>query len=111
MPERRPLTEGLKPEPPLDPKVAREFIYQKKGRAATAPLANENLSAALPAAPPVRSSWNSRVSLTVRIRGDLFHALKRASFERQLQGIEPNTLQDIVDEALEPWLRKHKYLS
>jgi hypothetical protein len=40
----------------------------------------------------------------------MFQALKRASFERQLQGVEPNSMQDIVEEALTPWLRKHGYL-
>jgi hypothetical protein len=38
---------------------------------------------------------------------DYATALKRASLERQLQGILPNTLQDILEEALEPWLRNH----
>ena len=37
----------------------------------------------------------------------MFQTLKRASFERQLQGIEPSSMQDIVDEALTPWLKKN----
>ena len=35
---------------------------------------------------------------------DFAKALKRASLERQLKGLEPNTLQDILEEAIEPWL-------
>jgi hypothetical protein len=50
------------------------------------------------------------VPLTARIPVEKFQALKRASFERQLQGIEPSSMQDIVEEALTPWLRKHGYL-
>jgi len=38
-------------------------------------------------------------------------ALKRASLERQLQGTEPSTLRDILEEAIEPWLRTNGYLS
>ncbi len=45
------------------------------------------------------------------MRGDLAKALKRASLERQLNGEYPNSLQDILDEALEPWLRNKGYLT
>jgi len=38
-------------------------------------------------------------------------ALKRASLERRLKAIEPNTLQDILEEAIEPWLKTNGYLS
>jgi len=52
----------------------------------------------------------SRTPLTTRIRTDFATALKRASLERQLSGTVPNTLQDILEEALEPWLRSNGYL-
>jgi hypothetical protein len=52
-----------------------------------------------------------RVPLTTRMRADYSEALKRASLERQLQKVSPNTLQDILEEAVEPWLRTHGYLS
>ncbi len=52
-----------------------------------------------------------RVPLTTRIRSDFALALKRASLQRQLSGVSPNTLQDILEEALEPWLRSNGYLS
>ena len=52
-----------------------------------------------------------RVPFTTRLRTDLAQALKRASLERQLQGVLPNTVQDIFEEALEPWLRDKGYLS
>ena len=53
----------------------------------------------------------SRMPLTTRIRTDYATALKRASLERQLSGTVPNTLQDILEEALEPWLRSNGYLN
>ena len=52
-----------------------------------------------------------RVPLTIRFRSDFAAALKRASLQRQLDGVSPNTLQDILEEAVEPWLRQHGYLN
>lgn len=45
------------------------------------------------------------VPVTVRLRPEVASALKRASLERQLNGVETYTQQDIVEEALLPWLR------
>jgi hypothetical protein len=42
--------------------------------------------------------------LTSRIRPEVATALKRMSLERRLAGREPNTVQDIVEEALDAWL-------
>jgi hypothetical protein len=62
-------------------------------------------TAASAIAAPVR-----RVPLSTRIRAEFATALKRASLERQLNGIEPNTLQDILEQAIEPWLRDNGYV-
>lgn len=51
-----------------------------------------------------------RALVSTRLRADLARSLKRASLQRQLEGTEPSTLQDILEEAIEPWLRKHGYL-
>ncbi len=53
----------------------------------------------------------NRVPFTTRIRADLAQALKRASLERRLQEVEPNQVQEILENALEPWLRANGYLS
>jgi hypothetical protein len=45
------------------------------------------------------------VPVTVRLRPEIASALKRASLERQLNGIATYTQQDIVEEALLPWLQ------
>ena len=47
-----------------------------------------------------------RVPITIRVRPEIGSALKRASLKRQLNGIEPSSMQDIVDEAIEFWLNR-----
>ena len=107
MAERRSLVEGLK-QP--ERSVEEQFVYSGKPKAAQpAPPPSEPTpprEAKGQAANPI-----ARVPLTTRIRSDFAAALKRASLERQLRGVLPNTLQDILEEALEPWLRKNDYLS
>ena len=109
MKERRPLVAGLQ-QTPVDRKVEEAFVFANKPTPtpeepphAPAPEAGEGKGKAANAA--------GRVPLTTRIRTDLGNALKRASLQRQLEGKEPNTVQDILEEALEPWLRKHGYLT
>ncbi len=102
MADRRPLTDGLKPAPtPVDRAVEAAFVFGPK---TTAPVADEP-SPAPPQPPPI-----VRSPLTTRVRADYAAALKRASLERQLSGTTPNTLQEILEEALEPWLKAHGYV-
>lgn len=104
MAERRPLTAGLKPPGDADPDLEKQFVYGDKTgqppRSQTADKPREGKGQ-----PAV-----SRLPLTTRVRTDFAAALKRASLERQLAGEFPNTLQDILEEALEPWLRSHGYV-
>ena len=108
--ERRPLTEGLKDEPEVDPKLARDFVFQQSRKEDPAPAAKPPAATRLPAGSLNPGTPPALVPLTARISQEKFLALKRASFDRQLQGVEPSSMQDIVDEALTPWLRKHGYL-
>jgi len=99
MAERRSLTEGLKATPPpIDIAVEKKFVYGDK-------------EPTKPTAPIVPAANLNRVPISTRIRDDFARALKRASLERQLEGKEPNTLQDILEEAIEPWLKSNGYLS
>src|SRR5438874_2134939 len=127
MPERRALVEGLKPNE-IDPEVAQRFI---RGDFASpvekaAPESNSSIQTSVSAPhsvahkpvggqqPPqteLPRDTGSRLPLTIRVRSDFAAALKRASLERQLNGVLPNTLQDILEEALEPWLRSNGYLN
>jgi hypothetical protein len=98
MADRRPLTEGLKPPPQapaVDPQVEREFVHGAKIPKTT---------------PPASTTPLSRVPMSTRIRSDFAEALKRASLERQLNKMEPNTLQDMLEQAIEPWLRANGYI-
>lgn len=102
MAERRSLTEGLKATPTVDLAVAREFIHAGKGDAESHPPPRPTVDSA--------AAVVNRAPISTRIRADYATALKRASLERQLQGVEPNTLQDILEQAIEPWLRTNGYL-
>ena len=101
MADRRPLTEGLKPPAPsVDRDLERQFVYGSKAPA----TADE----AAPAEKQVTTI--ARAPITTRVRADYAAALKRASLERQLSGELPNTLQEILEEALGPWLKAHGYV-
>ena len=106
MAERKSLIQGLKAQPVVDPSLEKKFVY------------GETPTTGPDEAPPVSAGEEGRgqtagirrLPLTTRVREDFARALKRASLERQLAGQQPNTLQDILEEALEPWLRSNKYL-
>ena len=106
MNERRPLVEGLKSAvATADPVKEKEFVYGEKNDGKP-----EKPETPLPASIQTAANVLSRVPLSTRMRGDFATALKRASLERQLEGIEPNTLTDILEQAVEPWLRNNGYL-
>jgi hypothetical protein len=102
--QRRPLIDGLKtPGPPVNPALEKAFVFAGKTAAAPEPDPSPSPSVQSVAVPP-------RVPISTRMRSDYATALKRASLERQLSGIEPNALQDILEQAIEPWLRSNGYL-
>ena len=49
------------------------------------------------------------VSLNTRITPKVIAPLWTASMQRKIQRIEPFTQQNIVDEALSDWRRKHGF--
>jgi hypothetical protein len=102
MTERRPLIEGLKPSTPIDPATEATFVYGNKPW----PAAEQKRSSDQQNVAPLLT----RVPISTRMRAEFANALKRASLERQLSGTEPNTLQDILEQAIEPWLRNNGYL-
>jgi hypothetical protein len=122
MGERRALIEGLGNITDADPELAADFVLEKTRPAKKTPAPKDLPAAApseTPARPPAAQSpakepsplmGLGRVPVGARIRTELAVALKRASLERQLHGIEPNSIQDILEEALEPWLQRHGYL-
>jgi hypothetical protein len=94
------------PVPPVDPEKEKDFVFRgpKNPTATTNPP-----SVATPTTEPAGAA-PARVPLSTRMRGDFAEALKRASLERQLAKVEPNTLTDILEQAVEPWLRSNGYL-
>jgi hypothetical protein len=109
MKDRRSLTEGLTGS--VDRSVEEQFVFA--GKSKTEPTPQIEAPAGAPgvvvAKEHLPNSVN-RVPLTTRVPSDFAAALKRASLQRQLDGVFPNTLQDILEEALEPWLRSNGYL-
>ena len=105
MAERRPLTEGLKSST-ADSGKEKEFVYGGK-----APVSNEAPAVTAPPSVQTPKSTLARIPISTRMRTDFATALKRASLERQLSGMEPSALQDILEQAVEPWLRSNGYLT
>ena len=107
MADRRSLIEGLKPPAPVaTPSVEKDFVYGTSGKPPP-----ENTSQPSTSVAPPATAQAARAPISTRIRADFAQALKRASLQRQLSGTEPNTLQDMLEEAIEPWLKSHGYLS
>ena len=103
MSERRSLIEGFKStSPKIDPNLEKSFVF---GSNEPAPAETPSIVKAAP------SNNIGRSPLSTRVRADLAAALKRASLERQLNNVEPHTLQDILEIALEDWLRTNSYVS
>lgn len=50
------------------------------------------------------------IPIHVRVRPEIAGALKTAALQRELRGVEPFTKREIVEQALEPWLKKNGYL-
>jgi len=106
MVERRALVEGLKPPTPsVAPEKENDFVYQAP-KASTGKTNQPAVATTTSATTVV----HPRVPFSTRMRADFAEALKRASLERQLAKVEPNTLQDMLEQAVEPWLRSNGYL-
>ena len=78
---------------PLEPAKEKEFVFGRQ-----------------PKAPAIVSPPPATAPISMRLRADFVAALKRASLERQLEGVEPRTMRAILEEAVEPWLRSNGYL-
>lgn len=60
---------------------------------------------------PSRFQRVGLIPVTIRLRPEIAVGLKRASLELELEGEDVFTQQDLVENALEPWLRKNGFLS
>jgi hypothetical protein len=109
MAERRSLVEGLKPESGVSREAESSFVFAGKLVEGLRP--EPQTQEVQQGKEKDKAGALARVPLTTRVRGDYALALKRASLERQLSGTLPNTLQEILEEALGPWLRANGYLA
>ncbi len=100
MAERRRLTTAVHSIPHTDPDVVRAFVSQE-------PKAETPVSAPLAASTPKATGFQpvGLIPITVRLRPEIAGALKRASLERQLDGAEFFSQQEIVERALAGWLQ------
>ena len=132
MAERRSLVSGIEEIGGVDPETARAFIVQERPKAEPKPSpvrvvpapvveaeddgGGERKASPAPAKraskPAAQKKTHTQrllatllVPVTVRLRPEIASALKQASLQRQLNGIETFTQQDIVEEALVPWLQ------
>lgn len=106
MTTRRTLIDGLSETPDLE-ELENRFVFGEK-----ATEVKEDSATVKPSMPSeVLPQFRSRVPLTTRCSPELASALKRVSLERQLSGIEPYRMQEILEQALEDWLVAQGYRS
>lgn len=117
MKERRSLVDGLIAADAPQEEIEKAFVFgttnTSEPERSDAPQATQK-----PAAAESQTTFDSkvlpqfagRVPVTTRARPEVATALKRASLTRQLNGIEPYYVQDIMEVALETWLRTNGYI-
>lgn len=123
MAERRPLAAAVNQFSGADPDQVRAFITQETKPVAPSPVAETETKRAVeterefhatPRKPAKRKPSKLQpvglIPVTIRLRPEIAGALKRASLERQLNGEETFTQQEIVENALEPWLEAEGYI-
>ena len=117
MKERRSLVDGLMQPDPAQQEREKAFVYGTPSVQEPQEVETSASTQATSAEPAVQYESKvlpqiaGRVPVTTRTRPEVATALKRASLTRQLNGIEPYYVQDIMEEALETWLRTNGYLS
>ena len=130
MAERRSLANGVQtPVPGVAPEILRSFVTQNQSPDRSHPeLVSHSQSESdwdNPLKPVVKRQAKhdldgtrkvSRfqpvglIPVTVRLRPEIAGALKRASLELELNGEEVYTQQDLVENALAPWLKHNGFL-
>jgi len=105
MSDRRPLSKGISNNPVVDKELAHAFV---RGDATSRPA--KDPTNAPSATSTTQRAKVYRVPFSTRVRSDFVDALKRASLQRQLDGVEPHSVNYMLEEAIEPWLREHGYL-
>ncbi len=105
MSERRSLVTGLDETPELRAKEEK-FVFGDEAAKPETPL-KEVSKEAEPQQQKILPQMEGRVPVTIRCRPEIASSVKRVALKRQLDGIEPFRMQDILEQALENWLRDH----
>ncbi len=105
MTKRRPLVDGIQSTEELLSEAEKDFVFgeNQKTESFQDEVTQQKKNTVLP-------KMAGRVPITTRASPEIGSALKRASLQRQLDGVEPNSMQDIMEAALENWLRDKGYL-
>ncbi|MDZ4852075.1 MAG: hypothetical protein SGI77_22535 [Pirellulaceae bacterium] len=129
MTERRSLSAAVSTQiPGTDPDIVRSFVTQKRPTEKFVPspisLSDESTSKkteshdnettasiTMPKKKAGRFQPIGLIPVTIRLRPEIAGALKRASLERELDGEDVFTQQDLVENALEPWLKENGFLN
>jgi len=109
--ERKP---DINPEPKnveLNAISRNEVVSEEKERGAVSPpkRSTESLTRS-PKIKPTPLQPVGLIPVTIRLRPEIAGALKRASLVRQLNGEEVFTQQELVENALVPWLIDEGYM-
>lgn len=95
MADRRSLTEAILTTPePVTTAAEREFVHGPR-----------------PKPPTWATERRPTAPVNGRLRADFVELLKKASLTRELEGVQPYTHRDILEQALEAWLKSNGYLS
>jgi hypothetical protein len=123
MKERRSLVDGLNPVTPDQEEREKAFVYgipsdtesaeadeTKQTAVSQPPVPTQSHEHVLSRDSRLLPQFAGRVPITTRTRPEIASEVKRASLTRQLDGVTPYSVQDIVEEALELWLLTNGYL-
>lgn len=104
MKHRRTLTDGLLDTPAVED-IERDFVYGREDQ----PKPEEDSIGNPRVSTEILPQYVSRVPITVRCLPEIASMLKRISLERQLEGKELSKMQEILEQALVEWMRRHGY--
>jgi hypothetical protein len=116
MKERRSLVDGLIAADASQEEIEKAFVFGGTNTSESPGAGTPRSEKPAVTEPPpsfeskVLPQFAGRVPVTTRARPEVATALKRASLTRQLNGIEPYYVQDIMEVALETWLRTNGYI-
>ena len=106
MTERRSLVQGLEETPSIE-EIERAFVFQDERKNSTA---KREATKTIPEPKPSGPKMTGRVPVTARCRVEIASLLKRVSLQREMDGVEPHYVQDIVEQALVNWLTEKGYM-